>query len=96
VLAFYDIGGEPFWRDEAWSMSVADRSVPATVEVLVNRRESYMTLYYLLPERVAGTRVERGIREDPKRGVRRHRGPRDDRLRTQEVRPPGGRDRRGP
>jgi mannosyltransferase len=48
VLAFHDIGVHPFWRDEAWSINVADRSIPATVEVLVNRREAYMTLYYLL------------------------------------------------
>ena len=48
VLAFHGIGEQPFWRDEAWSINVADRSIPGTLEVLVNRRESYMTLYYLL------------------------------------------------
>ena len=47
VLVFDDIGQLPFWRDEAWSMSVADRSIADTLEVLLNG-ETSMTLYYLL------------------------------------------------
>lgn len=46
VLVFQDIGRLPFWNDEVWSMNVADRSIPGTVEVLDN--EANMTLYYLL------------------------------------------------
>ena len=57
VLAFLDSGRAPFWRDEAHSATIANRTLPGTLHVL-RVREANMGLYYLLLnvwERIGGT-----------------------------------------
>lgn len=47
ALALLRLGRAPLWRDEAWSVAVADRSIPGSLHV-VAFRETNMGLYYLL------------------------------------------------
>jgi mannosyltransferase len=46
LVATWNFGDGPFWKDEVWSMTIAGRSLGGMFEVMVNR-EANMALYYL-------------------------------------------------
>ena len=47
LVALHGIGDQPLWRDEVWSVEIAERPLGGVLEVIRNR-EANMSLYYVL------------------------------------------------